>query len=74
MNHFDNPDYDGPQTMQLMAEQSDLFNAVLSGLVSDTDSDYPTNQAWLGTININGKATQVKLVVTQEPEQLIDED
>ena len=74
MDHFDNPDYDGPQTMQLMAKQSDLFNAVLSGLVFDTDSDYPTNQAWLGTINKNGKATQVKLVVTQEPEQLIDED
>lgn len=74
MTDFSNSDYDEPQKMQIIADDSKLFKTLLTGLVRDTDQDYPTNAAWLGTLNINGKTAQVKLSVTQDPEKFIDED
>jgi hypothetical protein len=72
---FENPEYD-EQVMQQIASESETFRTLLAGLVKDTDKDYPTNQAWLGTLAIgeNKTHTQVKLVVTQEPSRTIDEN
>ena len=49
---------------------------MLVGLVVDTDNEYKTNQLWLGTLALGEEKThtQIKLVVTQEPSQTIDED
>ncbi|KTG21992.1 hypothetical protein AUR67_00500 [Pseudoalteromonas sp. XI10] len=74
MNRFDNPEYDGDQVMQMIANESPLFSEILKGLVNDTDPEYPTNQAWLGTLNLNGTNTQIKLVVTQKTNSFIDEE
>jgi len=68
-----NPDYD-EQIMQKIANESATFRNNLIGLVKDTDNEHPTNEMWLGTLNINGKHTQVKIVVTQEIKNLIDEN
>jgi hypothetical protein len=72
--NFLNPDYD-EQVMQRIAEESETFRCLLQGLVDDTGNQYPTNQAWLGTLSLgeNKVCTQVKLVVTQETVNLIDE-
>lgn len=74
MTDFSNSDYDEPQKMQVIAGDSKLFKALLAGLVHDTDQDYSTNEAWLGTLTINGKTAQIKLTVTQDPDKFIDED
>lgn len=69
-----NPDYDSVFIMEEIATHSELFKGLLLGLVNDTNNEYPTNSAWLGTLNHNDQITQIKLTVTQEPEQMIDED
>lgn len=74
MDILKNPEYDDEQTMQLLAKESELFNSIVKGLVNDTDEEYPSNSAWLGTLNLKGRVTQVQLVVTQETEKLIDEN
>lgn len=70
-----NPEYD-EQVMQQIASESDTFRVLLEGLVQDTDSELPTNEVWLGTLALGNekKHTQVKLVVTQETKNLIDEN
>jgi len=70
-----NPDYD-EQVMQQIANESETFRTLLTGLVKDTDKEYPTNEAWLGTLALgeNKTHTQIKLVVTQEPSNTIDEN
>ena len=72
---LDNPEYD-EQVMQKIANESPTFKALLEGLVKDTDSEYPTNEAWLGTLALGKDKThtQIKLVVTQEPNKTIDEN
>ena len=70
---FENPEYD-EQTMQIIANESPTFTALLTGLVADTDNEYPTNEAWLGTLIKDKTHTQIKLVVTQDPNKKIDED
>lgn len=72
---FDNPEYD-EQVMQQIASESPTFCAMLAGLVNDTDNEYPTNEAWLGTLATgkNKTHTQIKLVVTQDPTKTIDEN
>ena len=72
---LNNPDY-VEQVMQQIAKESETFRILLEGLVKDTGSEYPTNQAWLGTLALrNDKThTQVKLVVTQDITQTIDEN
>jgi hypothetical protein len=72
-----NPEYgDEVMLMQQIAKESDTFRVLLEGLVKDTDSEHPTNQAWLGTLALgkNKAHTQVKLVVTQDISSTIDED
>lgn len=70
-----NEEYD-EQLMQQIAAESSTFNTMLVGLVVDTDNEYKTNQLWLGTLALGEEKThtQIKLVVTQEPSQTIDED
>ena len=70
-----NPEYD-EQVMQQIAKESETFRVLLEGMVKDTDSEYPTNQAWLGTLALGKDKThtQVKLVVTQDINNTIDEN
>lgn len=72
---LDNPDYD-EQVMQQIASESETFRYLLTGLVKDTDKKYPTSEMWLGTLALGKEKThtQVKLVVTQEPDKKIDEN
>ena len=72
-NTLSNPDYD-EQVLQKMANESVIFRNNVTGLVKDTNNEHPTNEMWLGTLNIDGKHTQVKLVVTQESSNHIDEN
>jgi len=73
MNILNNPEYD-EQIMQEIGEESAIFCNNLISLVKEIDNELPTVEMWLGTLNINGKHTQVKLVVTQETEKMIDEN
>lgn len=73
MNILNNPEYD-EQLMQEIGEESAIFCNNLISLVKDVDNENPTSEMWLGTLNINGKHTQVKLVVTQETSNHIDEN
>ncbi len=72
---LDNPEYD-EQVMQKIASESPTFKALAEGLVTDTNDEYPTNEVWLGTLALGeeNKHTQIKLVVTQEANNLIDEN
>lgn len=75
MSILDNPDY-SEQVMQQIASESETFRIILEGLVKDIDNEYPTSEMWLGTLDkgVNSKHTQVKLVVTNEIDKLIDEN
>ena len=75
MSFLSNVDYD-EQVMQKIASESPTFTALLEGLVKDTDNEYPTNEAWLGTLALGKDKThtQVKLVVTQDINNTIDEN
>lgn len=75
MSILENPDYD-EQVMQQIAKESETFRILLEGLVSDTDINYPTSEAWLGTLALGSDKTrtQIKLVVTQETQNMIDEN
>lgn len=70
-----NPEYD-EQVMQQIASESETFRILLEDMIQDTDSELPTNEAWLGTLALGNEKThtQVKLVVTQETKNLIDEN
>jgi hypothetical protein len=72
---LENSEYD-EQAMQKIASESVLFKALLEGLVVDTSAEYPTNELWLGTLSLGreGIHTQVKLVVTQDINNKIDEN
>ena len=72
---LENPDYD-EQVMQQIARESVTFRNLLEGLVKDTDSKYPTNEVWLGTLALgdNKTHTQIKLTVSQEAKHFIDEN
>jgi hypothetical protein len=75
--NLSNPEYDDEVMIMLqIAKESETFRVLLEGMVRDTDSELPTNQAWLGTLALgNDKThTQVKLVVTQDINNTIDEN
>lgn len=74
MKNFNNPEYDFEQLMELIAKESPTFASILEGLVKDTDDEYPTNETWLGTLKKDGKPLQVKLAITQEQRNFIDEN
>ncbi len=69
-----NPDYDMEFIMQKIADESPTFRQIIERMVEDTDAEYPTNEAWLGTLGSGKNATQIKLTVSQEPKHFIDED
>lgn len=73
---LDNPEYDGEFLMQRIAQESPTFKSYLAGLLKDTDSDFPTNEVWLGTLalGVNKVESQIKLTVTQESPLFIDEE
>jgi hypothetical protein len=51
---FDNSEYE-EQIMQQIASESENFRVLLAGLLKDTNNQYPTNEAWLGTIALGEK-------------------
>lgn len=69
-----NKDYDHMLVTEIAA-QSDLFRSYAQAAASLIDSEYPTEEIWLGTLSTgpSGTATQIKIVVTSDPEQFIDE-
>jgi len=69
-----NPDYDCDFLLNEVALESPLFKANLLSLLKDIDQDNQTDEIWMGTLNVEGKETQVKLVITQEPKNFIDEN
>jgi len=69
-----NPDYDCDFLLNEVAIESPLFKANLVSLLEDIDQDNQTNEIWMGTLNVEGKQTQVKLVVTQDSKNFIDEN
>jgi hypothetical protein len=66
---LNNPDYDMKFIMQKIADESPTFKKELGWLLRDTDSEFPTNELWLGTL----ENKQIKLVITQESKNFIDE-
>jgi len=76
-NTLKNTDYDDQQFLvKQIAKESPLFNSYIQEALKDTDSDYPTNEIWLGTLKIGkGKvSTQVNLTITQDTKRFIDEN
>ncbi|AEH16224.1 hypothetical protein L5M38_20475 [Shewanella sp. SM101] len=69
-----NPEYDEQFRAEEIAAESRDFSRMIKELLSDTDSDYPTNKVWLGTVLINGVETQIQIVATQERSFFIDEN
>ena len=76
MIDLSNPEYDMTFFMQRIAEESPTFRKQLESLLKDTDKEFPTNELWLGSLNIGPSKTytQIKLTVTQEQAQFIDEN
>jgi len=77
-HNLKNPDYydDNDFLIKQIAKESPLFNSYIQEALKDTDSDYPTTQIWLGTLQL-GKdkaATQINLTITQEAKHFIDEN
>lgn len=67
-------DYPYGEIMENIAKESETFRKIVNDLVNDTSPLHPTNEIWLGTLNVHGQHTQVKVVVTQEPQHIIDEN
>jgi hypothetical protein len=76
-HNLKHPDYyDDDFLIKQIAKESPLFNSYIQAALKETDSEYPTNQIWLGTLQL-GKdkvATQINLTVTQEGKHFIDEN
>lgn len=69
-----NPDYDGDFLLNEVASQSPLFKQLLLSLIEDVESVGDIEEAaWLGTLKINGLESQIKLVVTQDSNNFVDE-
>ncbi len=71
-----NPDYDFEFLVEQIAKESPTFKSYIQSALLDTDSEFPTNEIWLGTLK-SGKdnsKTQIKLTVTQEHKHFIDEN
>lgn len=77
MSHnLKNSEYDDDFLIKQIAKESPLFNAYIQQALKDTDHEFPTNQIWLGTLQL-GKdkvSTQINLTITQEGSQFIDEN
>lgn len=77
MSHnLKNIDYDDYFLINQFAKESPLFDSYLQQAIKDTDHAFPTNEIWLGTLQL-GKdkiTTQIQLIITQEPSKFIDEN
>lgn len=72
-----NPEYDDQNFLiEQIAKESPLFSSYLQEALKDVDSEYPTSQIWLGTLQLgkNKIPTQINLTITQEAEHFIDEN
>lgn len=67
------PDYE-EQPIQDIEQESKIFSSLVNELASYTNNESPTNKLWLGTLDINGHHTQIQLVITQAPQEQIDEN
>jgi len=75
-NNLQNPEYDDQEfLLKQFAKESPLFNSYIQEALKDTDNEYPTNQIWLGTLQLGKEktTTQINLTITQEPKKFIDE-
>lgn len=72
---FTNPEYEDDFLIKQIANESPTFKAYLLDLISDTDSEHKTNELWLGTLLLgeNKSVTQIKLSVSQEIKNFVDE-
>jgi len=70
-----NNDYDNMLVTEI-ADESVTFGGNVQEAISLIDDEYPTEEIWLGTLHTgpNKAVTQIKIVVTRDPEQFIDED
>ena len=76
-HNLKHPDYydDNDFLIKQIAKESPLFNSYIQQALQDVDEEYPTNQIWLGTLQL-GKdkvETQINLTITQEAKHFIDE-
>jgi len=73
---LNNNKYEDSFLIKQIAKESPLFNSYIQQALKDTDRDYPTNQIWLGTLQLgkNKVVTQINLTITQEAEHFIDEN
>ncbi len=71
-----NSGYEDTFLIKQIAKESPLFNNYIQQALKDTDSDFPTNQIWLGTLELgkNKVVTQINLTITQEAKLFIDEN
>ena len=58
-----------------IAQESPLFNSYLQAALNDVDAEFPTEEIWLGTLQLGrGKIpTQIKLTISQDFKHFIDE-
>lgn len=75
-HNLKNTEYDDDFLIKQIAKESPLFNSYIQQALTETDSECPTNQLWLGTLQLgkNKVATQVNLTITQEAKHFIDEN
>ncbi len=75
-NSLSNTGYEESFLIKQIAKESPLFNSYIQQALKDTDRDYPTNQIWLGTLQLgkNKVVTQINLTITQEAKHFIDEN
>ncbi len=72
---LDNDDYNNMLVTEI-ADQSDLFSTYVQSAVAQIDSEFPTEEIWLGTLDTGKEKahTQIKIVVTRDPKQFVDEN
>lgn len=74
MHEFSNNEYQEPLLTEEMADESVTFARALSGLINDHLVSQTDEKIWLGTLNLKGQRAQVQLVITQQPDNFIDEE
>lgn len=71
-----NPDYnDCDFLVAQIARESATFSNLIQTLINDTDSEFMSNNAWLGTLRgADNSIKQVTLKVSQNTLEFIDEN
>jgi hypothetical protein len=72
---LENDDYNNMLVTDI-ANQSDLFSSYVQSAVTQIDSELPTEEIWLGTLYTGEEKahTQIKIVVTRDPQHFVDEN